>query len=87
MFRKLRFQTKIILAQNVVVLFAVLMIGSMFYQRIRDNIAQNVLEDFRILSDSVASQIDNHFYMMDKTALQIAGTIISSMNPSRTPKR
>ncbi len=72
MFRKLRFQTKIILAQNIVVLFAVLTIGSMFYQRSRNNIEKNVLEEFRILSDSVASQIDNHFYMMDKTALQIA---------------
>lgn len=72
MFRKLRFQTKIILAQNVVILLAVLAIGSMFYQRIRNNIADNVLEEFRILSDSVANQIDNHFYMMDKTALQIA---------------
>ncbi len=72
MFRKLRFQTKIILVQNVVILFVVLAIGGMFYQRIKRDIAKNVLEEFKILSDSVASQIDNHFYMMDKTALQIA---------------
>lgn len=72
MFRRLHFQTKMILAQNSILLLALLAIGSIFYLRIRNTMVENALEDFQLVSDGAANQIDNHFYMMDKTALQIA---------------
>lgn len=72
MLRRFRFQTKIILAQNIVILFVVIALGSIFYFRIRDTMEENILEDFRIVSDGATKQIDDHFYMMDKTALQVA---------------
>lgn len=72
MFRKFRFQTKMILVPNIVLLVVAVAIAGIFYERIRNTMMERSREDFRIVSDSAASQIDNHFYMMDKTALQIA---------------
>ena len=72
MFRKFRFQTKMILVPNIVLLVVAVVIAGIFYERIRNTMMERNREDFRIVSDSAASQIDNHFYMMDKTALQIA---------------
>ena len=72
MFRKFRFQTKMILVPNIVLLIVAVAIGGIFYDRIQNTMMERSREDFRIVSDSAASQIDNHFYMMDKTALQIA---------------
>ena len=72
MFRKFRFQTKMILLPNIVLLIVAVAIAGIFYNRMRNTMIERSLEDFRIVSDSVASQIDNHFYLMDKTALQIA---------------
>ncbi len=72
MFRRFHFQTKMILAQNAILFLAVLAIGTIFYLRNRNTMRENALADFQTLSDGVASQIDTHFYMMDKTALQIA---------------
>lgn len=72
MFRKFHFQTKIILIQNLIILFVVITLGSFFYHKVMETIKESNSEDFRAVSESVADQIDNHLYIMDKTALQIA---------------
>lgn len=72
MFGKFHFQTKIILIQNLIILFVVITLGSFFYHKVMETIKKSNSEDFRAVSDSVADQIDNHLYIMDKTALQIA---------------
>ena len=65
-----------ILVPNIVLLVVAVAIAGIFYERIRNTMMERSREDFRIVSDSAASQIDNHFYMMDKTALQIAANPI-----------
>ncbi len=72
MFRKFQFKTKIILAQNLIILFVVITLGTIYYQKVSSNMSDNILEDFKIVSDSVVNQLDHHFYSLDKTALQIA---------------
>lgn len=72
MFRKFPFKTKIILAQNIIILFVVILLGSIYYHKVLSTISESMLDDFRIVSDSIVEQLDNHFYVLDKTALQIA---------------
>lgn len=72
MFHNFRFQTKIILVQNAIILFVVITLGSIFYRKVMDTMTESIHEDFQIVSDSIINQLDNHFYTMDKTALQIA---------------
>ena len=72
MLRRLPFKTKIILAQNVIILFVAILLSSVFYHRTLLAVSERALDDFKMVSDSIANQMDNHFYMMDSTALQIA---------------
>lgn len=72
MLRKFPFKTKLIIAQNIIILFVVILLGSIYYHKVRTTISENMLDDFKIVSDSVVEQLDNHFYVLDKTALQIA---------------
>ncbi len=72
MFRKFPFKTKIILVQNIIILFVVILLGSIYYHKVLSTISESMLDDFKIVSDSVVDQLDNHFYVLDKTALQIA---------------
>lgn len=72
MFQRFQFKTKIILAQNLIILFVVITLGTIYYQKVSSNMSERILEDFEIVSDSVVNQLDNHFYVLDKTALQIA---------------
>ena len=72
MFHKFRFKTKIILVQNIIILFVVIILGSVYYHKAMSTMSEKMEEDFKIVSDSVVNQLDNHFYVIDKTALQIA---------------
>lgn len=72
MFHKFHFKTKIILAQNIIILFVVIILGSVYYQKVMATMSESMQEDFKIVSDSVIDQLDNHFYVIDKTAVQIA---------------
>ena len=72
MFRKFPFKTKIVLVQNIIILFVVILLGSIYYHKVLSTISESMLDDFRIVSDSIVDQLDNHFYELDKTALQIA---------------
>ena len=72
MFHRFQFKTKIILVQNLIIFFVVITLGTIYYQKISSNMSESILEDFQVVSDSVVNQLDNHFYVLDKTALQIA---------------
>ena len=72
MFHKFRFKTKMILAQNIIILFVVIILGSIYYHKVMSTMSENMQEDFKIVSDIIVNQLDNHFYVLDKTAVQIA---------------
>ena len=56
MFRKFPFKTKIILAQNIIILFVVILLGSIYYHKVLSTISESMLDDFRIVSDSIVEQ-------------------------------
>ncbi|MCI7383910.1 MAG: histidine kinase [Hungatella hathewayi] len=72
MLRKVKFQSKMIFFQIVMVLLVSAALMGIFYRYVVDAITERANDDFEVIAGSVADRLDNHFYNMDKTALQIA---------------
>ena len=69
---KLKYQTKFFLYHTVIMMLIILGLVGYFYRIVVGEMKEKEEQDFRIISEKTATQLDILFYDMDRAALQIA---------------
>ncbi len=70
--KKLKYQTKFLLYHTGIMVLLIIGISGWFYRTVINEMHSRERSDFRIIAEKTASQLDNLYYEMDRTALQIA---------------